>query len=263
MVQAKGRPCRNFVAGGCKQGDNCQFWHIPLCTFHKAGQCKHGNDCEFLHAVPKAPNPKSDGKNSPRGTSPNPKAKAKTKAKDGKTQGGGGVATTFLTMVALSTAATLGETLGVQGVASASQSFDNGVASASQNCSMFPNVGVLAERYCLTFSDDATPACPVPSLGAKRVRFTTQARKRERHHLKFWHNLCGGTRKAKPKKRDSKRKIEKSENDHQWNAWDLHRELNPTLGRYEIDGFFRESPAPRKHSSKFSVEIKSAKDLRR
>ena len=36
------------------------------------------------------------------------------------------------------------------------------------------------------------------------------------------------------------------------------------MGRYEIDGFFRESLAPRKHNnSKLSVEIKSAKDLRR
>ena len=51
--------CFNDIKGICKNGDKCNYYHVPICKFFKKGkESKAGKECRFLHrndiAKPKA-----------------------------------------------------------------------------------------------------------------------------------------------------------------------------------------------------------------
>jgi hypothetical protein len=34
----------------CTKGKECDFFHLPLCSYHKQGTCTKGKDCKYLHS---------------------------------------------------------------------------------------------------------------------------------------------------------------------------------------------------------------------
>ena len=77
-------PCRNWAAGHCRFGDNCDFRHdppagqagaaassstaplrqaplrqAPICRFFTNGHCRDGRSCRFSHDRPSAPPPRA------------------------------------------------------------------------------------------------------------------------------------------------------------------------------------------------------------
>ncbi len=61
-------PCKYFLRDGkCTKGENCTYWHPPVCRYFQDGTCKKGESCSFLHrkkspAMPaKSNSPKGEG----------------------------------------------------------------------------------------------------------------------------------------------------------------------------------------------------------
>jgi len=41
--------CHFYTKEKCKNGDNCDFYHVPTCRNFQTGTCKKGNDCLYHH----------------------------------------------------------------------------------------------------------------------------------------------------------------------------------------------------------------------
>ena len=43
--------CRYYVKGQCSQQQNCDYWHLQVCSDYKKGSCPHSHQeqCDFLH----------------------------------------------------------------------------------------------------------------------------------------------------------------------------------------------------------------------
>ena len=88
------RPCKFFVQGKCKDGENCKFWHTPQCRLHKIGKCVMGDKCIYWH---KDPNKKQA--NASENQKPDePKGKAAAKAKAKAQPCGGSIAAPLLAL---------------------------------------------------------------------------------------------------------------------------------------------------------------------
>ena len=77
--------CTAFLAGKCKKGDKCDFYHSPICCHYVKGTCDQGHKCKFAHIDnPKAAAAKAEakGKAEPKGKAKaEPKGKAKAEGK--------------------------------------------------------------------------------------------------------------------------------------------------------------------------------------
>ena len=79
--EGKGKPCRFWVKGTCRNGNECTWKHVPDCNFFKkgAGSCTKGKACSFRHhdpskaGAPSSPGSPRDNDSHSRGRSPTPK----------------------------------------------------------------------------------------------------------------------------------------------------------------------------------------------
>ena len=83
--EGKGKPCRFWMKGTCRNGDECTWKHVPDCSFFKKGaaSCTKGEACSFRHHDPSKGGAPSSPGNTPRandghgrGRSPTPKQAA-------------------------------------------------------------------------------------------------------------------------------------------------------------------------------------------
>lgn len=53
--KANARMCHFYTKEKCKNGDKCDYYHIPVCNHFKAGTCTKGKDCLYHHPGTAAP----------------------------------------------------------------------------------------------------------------------------------------------------------------------------------------------------------------
>ena len=41
--------CRDYIVGKCTRGNECRFWHPPVCRQHKNWTLQKGKSCDLLH----------------------------------------------------------------------------------------------------------------------------------------------------------------------------------------------------------------------